>query len=121
MANHQTQKISEILRGSFEQAQARIATLEEGAQRVMQDLLSKRQDFLSGDYVREISGRAKTVGADMAARLEEMRQRAIAVAGVASRDQVDELQRDLEKLSRKLDKVLRLNAGKQVGKDPKAV
>ncbi len=120
MANQQTQKFGEILKGSLEQAQARIATLEEGAQRVVQDLLGKRQDLLSGDYVKEISGRAKHLGADWAARFEDLRERAIAAAGVASRDQVGELQRDLDKLSRKLDKVLSLN-GKKVSKDHKAM
>lgn len=121
MANFQTQKLSGFLKGGLEQAQARFATFEEGAQRVVQDLLSKRQDLLAGDYVKEISGRARHVGADVAARLEELRERAIAAAGVASREQVDELQRDLDKLSRKLDKLLSLNAAKKVGKDHKAV
>jgi polyhydroxyalkanoate synthesis regulator phasin len=136
MANHQTQKFGVMLKESLEQAQARLTTWEEGAQKVVHDLIDKgqasrkevagllrkvgAQDLLEGDYLREISGRARHVGADVAARLEEVRERAIAVAGVASREQVDELQKDLDRLSRKLDKLLAAS-GKGVRKDPKAV
>jgi polyhydroxyalkanoate synthesis regulator phasin len=135
MANHQTQKFGVMLKEGLEQAQARLATLEDEAQKVVHDLLGRSQtsrkevaallrrvnaqEFLDKDYVKEISGKAKHVGEDVAHRLEELRERAIAVAGVASREQVDELQRDLDRLSRKLDKLL--SGAKGVRRDPKAV
>jgi polyhydroxyalkanoate synthesis regulator phasin len=137
MANHQTQKFGVMLKESLEQAQARLTTWEEEAQKVMHGLLDRshasrkevagllrkvnaRKDRLESEYVKEISGRARHVGADVTARLEDLRERAIAVAGVASREQVDELHRDLDRLARKLDKLLS-GAGKGVKRDTKAV
>jgi hypothetical protein len=130
MANqHQTQKFGIMLRESLELAQTRLTTFEEEAQKVVQasrkevaGFLRKvnAQDLFDNDYLKEISGRARHVGADVTARLEGLRERAIAIAGVASRDQVEDIQKDLDRLSRKMDKLLNGGA-KKVSKDHKAV
>ncbi len=126
---HQTQKLGIMLRESLEQAQMRLTTFEEEAQKVVQasrkevaGLWQKvnAQDLFGNGYFKEISGRARLVGADVTARLEGLRGRAVAIVGVASRNQVEDIQRDLDRLSRKVDKLLNGGARK-VSKDRKAV
>lgn len=120
-ANHQT-KIAERFKDSLEQAQARLTTLEEEAQKMFQEVLDRSKasrkemstiinrlntgEIFDKKTVKQWEGKARHVSADIAHRFEDLRSRAIQYAGVASRDQVDELARDLDKLSRKIDKLL---------------
>lgn len=123
MATNHATRFSERVKESLEQAQARLAALEEEAQRVVAasrkeitNLLQKlnAQDLLD---VKEWSGRARHVGEDMGNRLDELRDRVITFMGVASREQVEELARDLTKLSRKLD---RLATARPAARSPRA-
>jgi polyhydroxyalkanoate synthesis regulator phasin len=127
--------MSDKLKESLEQAQSRLASFEEEAQRVLIDLVAKGRatrkevaaliarinapELLEADYVKGISGKAKNVGEDMSRRVEDVRQRMITLAGVASREQVDDLTRDLEKLSRKLDRLLTASKKPAATKAPK--
>ncbi|HEY3447056.1 MAG TPA: hypothetical protein VGK67_11860 [Myxococcales bacterium] len=120
-ANHQ-QKIADRFKDSLEQAQARLTTLEEEAQKVFQEVLDRSKasrkemstiinrlnsgEIFDKKTVKQWEGKARHVSADLAHRFEDLRSRAIQYAGVASRDQVDELARDLDKLSRKIDRLL---------------
>jgi len=110
-ANHQT-TIGERLKDSLEQAQNRLTSLEEEAQKVLRKEMGTLINRLNGAElfdkrtVRQWEGRARLVSADLVHRFEDLRARAIQYAGVASRDQVDELSRDLDKLSRKIDRLL---------------
>jgi hypothetical protein len=124
-------KVPEFLREPLEAAQSRLGTLEEETQRVLKDLMKKgkassrelaemlqklsRQDW----NVEQVMGRLKKVrtqGLELATewtdraraeaveRLLELQHKAIAFLGVASRDQVEELSRELERLARRLVK-----------------
>ncbi len=120
-ANHQT-KFADRFRDSLEQAQARLANLEEEAQKMFQEVLDRSKasrkemsviinrlnagELFDKKTVKQWEGKARHVTNDLAHRFEDLRSRAIQYAGVASRDQVDELARDLDKLSRKIDRLL---------------
>ncbi|MGC4115340.1 MAG: hypothetical protein QM765_12190 [Myxococcales bacterium] len=120
-ANHQ-QKIANRFKDSLEQAQSRLTTLEEEAQRMFQEVIDRSKasrkemttiinrlnagEIFDKKTVKQWEGKARHVSADIAHRFEDLRSRAIQYAGVASRDQVDELARDLDKLSRKIDRLL---------------
>lgn len=124
-------KVPEFLREPLEAAQARLETLEEETQRVVKDLVhrgkaSRReltdmvQRLAKQDWtLEELRGRleklrtqgkelasdyADRARAEAAGRLLELQSKAISFLGVASREQVEELSRELSRLSRKLEK-----------------
>lgn len=124
-------KVPEFLREQLEAAQARLGTLEEETQRVLKDLVQKgksggreigglvqklsRQDW-NVDEIRSRLVKLSEHGLEVASdwtdrarheaveRLLELQHRAIAFLGVASREQVEELSRELGRLSRRLEK-----------------
>ena len=125
-------KVPEFLREPFEAAQARLEQLEGEAERVLRDLMDRgrasrkeleqivarlsRQDWAEMkqriDKLREQGveraaewrGKAETFRAEAMERVVDLQGRAIAFLGVASRDQVDELSRELDRLARKIAK-----------------
>ena len=126
-------KVPEFLREPFEAAQARLETFEEEAQKVFKDLVQKgresRKEF--ADLVQRLSkqdwkmeelrgrfdrlrdtgktratalrGKAESFRTDAYEKLEDLQTKAIEFLGVASRQEVLDLSRELEKLSRRLD------------------
>lgn len=129
-----TTKVPEFLREPLEAAQARLESFEEEAQKVFKDLIQKgresRKDFAvlvqrisaQDGYMDELRGRvgklkdqgkeraqalrgkAETVRVEAVERLELLQSKAITYLGVATREQVEELSRELEKLVRRLDR-----------------
>ncbi len=120
-------RVPEFLREPLEAAQARLEAFEEEAQKVFKDLVQKgresRKDFaelvqrLSAQegYVGKLKtqgkeraqalrGKAETFRSDAIERLEELQGKAITFLGVASREQVEELSRDLDRLVKRLDR-----------------
>ena len=127
-------RVPEFLREPLEAAQARLAEFEGEAQKVFKDLMQKgkesRKDFadlvhrlskqdwnvydLRGrveklraqgiERAQELRGRAETFRADALEKLEDLQTKAVAFLGVATREQVEELSKELEKLARRLDK-----------------
>ncbi len=127
-------KVPEFLREPLEAAQARLTEFEEEAQKVFKELMQKgkesrkdvaelvqrlsKQDWgmddLKGRVSRlrvqgmerasELRGRAGTFRSDAFEKLEELQTKAVAFLGVATREQVEELSRELEKLARRIEK-----------------
>jgi ElaB/YqjD/DUF883 family membrane-anchored ribosome-binding protein len=127
-------KVPEFLREPIEAAQARLGQLEEDAERVLKDLMDKgrasrkeieqivarlsKQDWKIPEMKHRIEklrdqgvetaaewrGRAETFRAEAMERVVDLQGRAIAFLGVASRDQVEELSRELDKLAKKIAK-----------------
>ncbi len=124
-------KVPEFLREPIEAAQARLESFEVEAQRVIKDLVEKgrasrkdladlvgriskqdgRLDDLKGRIVKlrahgikELRGRAESFRTEALERLEELQARAVAFLGAATREQVIELSKELDKLSRRLEK-----------------
>jgi polyhydroxyalkanoate synthesis regulator phasin len=132
--NQRNPRVPEFLREPLEAAQARLEAFEEEAQKVFKDLVQKgrasRKDFaelvqrLSAQegYMDELRGRmgklktqgkeraqalrgkAETFRSDAMERLEDLQGKAITFLGVASREQVEELSRELDRLVKRLDK-----------------
>ena len=126
-----TMRVPEFLREPFEAAQARLEAFEEEAQKVFQDLVQKgkatRKDFSglvqrlskqdwTGDFkdrierlreqgavrAQEFRGRADNFRSEALTRLEELQARAVSFLGVASREQVEMLSRELDRIARRL-------------------
>jgi hypothetical protein len=126
-------RVPEFLREPIEAAQARLEAFEEEAQKVFKDLVQKgrasRKDFadlvqrlaaqdgyveLRGrmgklksqgkERAQALRGKAETFRSDAMERLEDLQAKAIEFLGVASREQVEELSHELEKLVKRLDR-----------------
>jgi phage terminase small subunit len=127
-------KMPEFLREPLSAAQERLEHLEVEAQRVLRDLMDRgrasrkdlehmmhklsQQDW-SFPEVRERlekireqgveravewRGRAESFRAEALERMIELQNRAVAFLGVATRDQVEELSKELDRLARRIDK-----------------
>jgi hypothetical protein len=135
-------KIPEFLREPLEAAQARIERLEVDAERVLRDLMDRgragrkefeqivarlsKQDWTFPEVKHrieklrdqgveravELRGKAETFRVEAMERVVDMQGRAIAFLGVASRDQVEELSREIDRLSKKIEKA-RARKGKK--------
>ena len=142
MAEKPSKKLPDFMREPFEAAQARLAEFEEEAQKVFKGLVEKGKEsrkemaglvqrLSSQDWGMEelrdrvtklrtqgmerASGLANKAGSfriDAMDRLEELQSKVIEFLGVASREQVEELSLELERLARRLDKSERRKPGK---------
>lgn len=129
-----TVKVPEFLKEPLEAAQHRLEQFEVEAQRVLRDLMDKgragrkdfeqmvhrfsKQEWMSPDMkhridklreqgvetAAELRGRAETFRAEAMERVIDLQGRAIAFLGVASRDQVEELSRELDHLAKRMPK-----------------
>ena len=127
-------KVPEFLREPIVAAQARLEQFEEDAERVLKDLMDRgrasrkefeqivsklsKQDWRIPEMKHRIErlrdqgveraaewrDRAETFRVEAMDRMVDLQGRAIAFLGVASRDQVEELSREIDKLARKLAK-----------------
>jgi len=109
-----------FVKGQFGMAQKRLVAFEAEAEKVLKNLIARGQDsrkeldallerlgaaelkVLNGS-LRELAKRAQDVSAEARKKLEEFQARILEVAGVASQNQVRTLNRQLSKLSRRLD------------------
>jgi polyhydroxyalkanoate synthesis regulator phasin len=125
-------KVPEFLREPLSAAQARLGQLEDEAQRVFRDLMDRgrasrrdieqmvvrlsKQDWtfpemkLRLEKLREQGveraaewrGKAETFRTEALERLIELQARAVSFLGVATREEVQELSRELDRLARRL-------------------
>jgi polyhydroxyalkanoate synthesis regulator phasin len=137
MADKSNMKVPEFLREPLEAAQARLADFEEEAQKVFKDLMQKgkesrkdvavlvqrlsKQDWKMDELkdrvtklreqgmerAQELRGRAESFRSEAMEKLEELQTKAVAFLGVATREQVEELSKELERLARRLEKAER--------------
>lgn len=143
-------KFAEFIREPLEAAQARIGHLEGEAQKVWKDLMVKgragrkdieqilqrlaRQDW-NFPEVRALLDRLREQGAERAAewrgkaesfrtealdRLVELQGRAVAFLGVATREQVEELSREMERLARRIERGQKGRRNGKKGSKPSA-
>jgi hypothetical protein len=127
-------KVPDFLKDPIEAAQVRLGQLEDEAQRVLKDLMLKgragrhdieqivhkiaRQDWTFPEMkllleklreqgverAAELKGKAKSVRADALERMVELQGKVVAFLGVATREQVEELSRELERLARRIER-----------------
>jgi hypothetical protein len=128
-------KVPEFLREPISAAQVRLGQLEEEAQRVIRDLMDRgragrrdleqmvvrlsKQDWTFPEMKHRLEklreqgveraaewrGKADTIRAEALERLIELQGRAVSFLGVATRDEVQELSRELDRLSRRITRV----------------
>ncbi len=139
-------KVPEFLREPLVAAQARLEQIEDEAQRVLRDLMDRgrasrkdieqmvsrlsRQDWTFPEVKQRIEklreqgaeratewrDKAETFRAEALERMFELQSRAVSFLGVATREQVDELSKELERLARRLDKGEKTRRGKRPAK-----
>ncbi|HVP68916.1 MAG TPA: hypothetical protein VMT17_16820 [Anaeromyxobacteraceae bacterium] len=130
-------KVQELIRDSIEAAQARLESLEDDAQKLIHDL-SARVQKVSRKDLRELRGqveklrkagleaagewrdRAQTFRADAVERLLELQVRTMKFLGVATREEVEELSKEINKILRRLDEVQKRRARRPARKAPLA-
>jgi polyhydroxyalkanoate synthesis regulator phasin len=146
MENGRGVKVPEFLREPLATAQARLEHLEVEAQRVFHDLMDRgrasrkdieqmvhrlsQQDWslpemkqrleklrdTSAVRAAEWRGRAESFRAEALERMIELQNRAVAFLGVATREQIDELSKELDRLSRRIEKGEKPKRAKKPGK-----
>ncbi len=127
-------KVPEFLREPLEAAQARLEQMEVEAQRVLRELVDRgrasrkdlehmvqklsKQDWTFPEMKQRIEklrdqgverasewrDRAETFRADALERVLDLQGRAIAFLGVATRDQVAEISKELDRLAKRIEK-----------------
>ncbi len=150
MENHRSLKVPEFLREPLEAAQARLGHLEGEAQKVWKDLMVRgragRKDveqilqrFAKQDWnfpeMRQLVERLREQGAERAAewrgkaesfraealdKMVELQGKAVAFLGVATREQVEELSRELERLARRIERGQKGRRNGKKGSKPSA-
>lgn len=144
--NGRMPKVPEFLREPLVAAQARLGHFEEEAQRVLKDLMDKgrasrkdlehmvtrlsKQDWTFPEMKHRIEklrdqgveratewrGRAETFRADALERMIELQGRAVAFLGVATKEQVQELSKELDRLARRIEKGSKVRRPKKAPK-----
>lgn len=143
MENGRSGRVPEFLREPLVAAQARLGHLEVEAQRVLRDLVDRgragrkdleqivqrlsRQDWTIPELrhrleklraqglerAAEWRGRAESFRAEAMERMVELQARAVAFLGVATRDQIAELSREIDRLSRRIERGDRVRKGRR--------
>ncbi|MDC0708354.1 hypothetical protein POL68_07710 [Stigmatella sp. ncwal1] len=123
MATHvKARNLETFVKGQFEGAQKRFEGLEQEASKVLNTLKVRGQDsakevekllgqlntetLLENPKVKLLGRRATQVRTELRKRLDGFQARAVEAVGVASQAQVKELNRELSRLSKKLDQLL---------------
>ena len=113
-------RVEGFIRESVEVAQARLETLETEAQKLLHEVQARIQKVSKKDWaevrerleqIREVGreraeewkGRAQGFRADAAERLETLQVKALKFLGVATREEVAELSREINKIVKRLD------------------
>jgi hypothetical protein len=126
-------KVEGFLRESVEVAQARLETLEAEAQKLMHEVQTRFQKVSGKDWaeVRERLDHLREVGmeraeewkdkaqefrVEAAEKLENLQVSALRFLGVASREEVAELSREINKILKRLDESRKRKAGKPTRK-----
>lgn len=142
-------KVPEFLKDQLEHAQARLGSIEEGAEKALKELVQKgrasRKDLEAAlariskdDRVVDLKGkfeklqrtgavraeqwrdRAETFRAEALERIVELQAKAVNFLGVATKDEVEALHRELDKLAKRLEKGQKARPARKGGKKAEA-
>jgi polyhydroxyalkanoate synthesis regulator phasin len=141
--NTRAVKVPEFLREPFTAAQAKLEQFEVDAQRVLRDLMHRgrasrkdleqivtrlsKQDWTFPEMKQrfeklrdqgvetaaEWRGKAETFRAEALERMIELQSRAVSFLGVATREEVQELSKELDRLARRIAKTEKNGKGKR--------
>ena len=132
-ASKNSPKVEGFLRESVEVAQARLEIIEAEAQKLLHEVSTRFQKVSGKDWaevrerleqIREVGreraeewkDRAQEFRVDAAERLENLQVSALKFLGVASREEVAELSREINKILKRLDDSRRRKGGKPTRK-----
>jgi uncharacterized protein YukE len=119
-----TTQLETFVKGQLLEAQKRFAGLEKEAEKVLKNLAARGADSrkelegllgrinagefnpLESERVQQLGKKANQAGAEVKKRLDGLQTRVVEAVGVASQTQVKEINRELNKLSRKLDTLI---------------
>lgn len=142
-------KVPEFLKEQLEQAQARLGQLEEGAEKAIKELVEKgrasRKDLEAAlvriskdERVVDLKGklekfqrtgavraeewkdRAETFRAEALERIVELQGKAVSFLGVATKDEVEELHRELDRLAKRFEKGQKARPARKGGRKAEA-
>ena len=113
-------QVATFVKGRLEQAQKQIGQLETEAQKALQTLVSRGRDssrevlqrlnvneLRERPAVKELEKKATWVGGEVRQRLNGLQDRMVKVVGdVASQSQVEAINRELDRLTRKIDSLV---------------
>lgn len=117
MAQAKKNGIAEFLKAQVEVVQGRIGEFQKEADKLAAELSARGQAQLKdlerlvhkieaspwADRSADLASRAKVLGEDFASHFDELQHKVVNFVGVATRDQVSELARELKQLSKKID------------------
>jgi DNA-binding MarR family transcriptional regulator len=120
--------LGEIVREQVQFVQSRLSDFQKDAEKALKELAEKGREsrkeidrLLSrlekkgwAERPGELAGKAKDFGTELASHLDELQSKAIEFVGVASRDQVETLAREIKKLATKVETLAK--DGKRRGK-----
>jgi hypothetical protein len=120
--NGKTRNLETFVKQQLAGAQKRFVGLEHEAEKVLRNLKARSRNpareveklfgqinpdtLLENPKVKELGRKATQVGSGLRKRLDGIQTRAVEAVGVASQAQVKELNRELSKLSKKLDQIV---------------
>lgn len=120
--NGKTRNLETFVKQQLEGAQKRFEGLEHEAGKVLRNLKARSRGparemekllgqinpdtLLENPKVKELGRKATQVRSELSKRLDGIQTRAVEAVGVASQAQVKELNRELSKLSKKLDQIV---------------
>ena len=123
MATHgKAKNLETFVKQQLEGAQKRFEGLEKDAEKVLRNLKARSRGparevekllgqinpdaLLENPTVKELGRKATQVRSELRKRLDGIQTRAVEAVGVASQAQVKELNRELSRLSKRLDQIL---------------
>lgn len=120
--NGKARNLETFVKQQLSGAQKRIEGLEHEAEKVLRTLKARSRGparevekllgqispdtLLGNSRVKELSRKATQVRSELRKRLDGIQMKAVEAVGVASQAQVKELNRELSRLSKKLDQIL---------------
>ena len=102
--------VQNLVLGQLEDAKKRLATFEKElvkrGKAQQKELESLIKNVRSGKQLKQIEKQVSAVGTEAKKRIENLQDQVLAVLGVASHDEIVELNRELVRLSKKVDQLL---------------
>jgi polyhydroxyalkanoate synthesis regulator phasin len=102
--------VQNLVLGQLEDARKRLVTFEKElvkrGKAQQKELESLIKNVRSGKQLKQIEKQVSAVGAEAKKRIENLQDQVLAVLGVASHDEIVELNRELVRLSKKVDQLL---------------
>ena len=102
--------VQNLVLGQLEDAKKRLVTFEKElvkrGKAQQKELESLIKNVRSGKQLKQIEKQVSAVGTEAKKRIENLQDQVLAVLGVASHDEIVELNRELVRLSKKVDQLL---------------